>query len=296
VCRQERQRLASAPSSAVPRLAQPEAACRGGPAGRLARLQQAVSECRQQAESEYPQQAAVSACRHAAGVPFRPAARLPAEWVELVESALGSAPAVAWRPRAEVAAPEMAAPSESKLAAAEWAQPVASALQALLLQAEAVAEWDAKVQPPEVESASDARVQPPEGAGAALDAAAGPQPVAAAEPDAERQPGAVEAVPDAEVALQPEEAAARGAAGLLLAAAVAVLGAGEPRPEAAEAPLGPSARLPAAERPSALPFFCRPLPWPGPRRAVRSAHGMRRSRAALPSEQLWQAARCEGLS
>jgi len=289
----------SDPPPAVPRQAQPEGARQGGPAERWARSPQgAASVCPRQG-------AAASVCRRAASVPswFRRAVELPAwAWVELAAQASRPVP-VAWRPMLEVAAPVMACPSGSKLAEASGsAQPVASALRALSPPAEAAAGWDAKVQPPEgAAAASDARVQPPEGAGAALDAAAGPQPVAeAAEPDAERQPGAAEAaaVPDAEVALQPEEAAARGVAGLLLAAAVAaVLGAGEPRPEAAEAPLGPSARQPVAERPSAaVPFVCFPLPWPEPQRAVRSAHGMRRLRAALPSKQLWQAARCEGLS
>jgi len=305
VCRWERQHSARGPLSGVSHPAQPEAARRGGPAERLARSswypRQAASEYLQQpAASGCPQQGASSVRRHAAVVPsscFRPAG-LPAEsWVELAESALRSAPAVAWRPMAE-AAPEMASPSGSKVA--EWAQPVALALRALLPPAEAAGVACGRAaQPSEVAARSDATVQPPEGAGAASDASAGPQQAVVAEPDAVQQPAVAEAVRDAGVALRPE-AAARGAEGLRPEAAVAVRGAEVvPRPEAAAAGalLVLWARQPAAERPSAaVPFVCLPLPWPGPRRGARSAHGMRRSRAALPSEQLWQAARCEGLS
>jgi hypothetical protein len=301
VCRWGRQHSARAPLSGVSHPAQPEAARRGGPAERLARSswypRQAASEYLQQpAASGCPRQGASSVRRHAAVVPsscFRPAG-LPAEsWVELAESASRSAPAVAWRPMAEAAAPEMASPSGSKVA--EWAQPVASALRALLPPAEAACGRAA--QPLEVAARSGATVQPPEGAGAASDASAEPQQVVAAEPDAVPQPAAA-VVRDAGVALRPE-AAARGAEGLRPEAAVAVRGAEVvPRPEeAAGALLVLWARQPAAERPSAaVPFVCLPLPWPGPRRGARSAHGMRRSRAALPSGQLWQAARCGGLS
>jgi hypothetical protein len=104
-------------------------------------------------------------------------------------------------------------------------------------------------------------VRPPVGAGAALDAVAGPQRAeAAAEPDAVavQRPGvAEEGLPDAEV------------------------------------------RQPAAEHPSAVRPSWRPgglLPWLAPRRAVRSARAKRRSRAASPSRQSWRAAGCEGLS
>jgi hypothetical protein len=117
----------------------------------------------------------------------------------------------------------------------------------------------AEAQPPEgAEAVSGAGVQPPEAAGEALDAAAEP-----------RQAGAAAALRDAEV-LRPGVAA-------------------EP---------GPSVRQPAAH-PSAAPPSWRPgglLPWLAPRRAVRSAHAMRRSRVASPSRQSWRAAGCEGLS
>jgi hypothetical protein len=60
---------------------------------------------------------------------------------------------------------------------------------------------------------------------------------------------------------------------------------------------GPDAR--AAARPSAAPWVFRRgliLPLPAPRRAARSAHAMRKLRAASRSEPTWQAARCEVLS
>jgi len=236
----------------------------------------------------------VSVCRRAASVPsscFRRAVGLPAEsWVELAAQASRSAPAVAWRPMAEAAAvQEMEPPSEPKVAqAAGLAQPVASALRAPSPPAEVAAGWDAKVQPREVEvagwdakvrrlevEASDARVRPPEVEAAALDARVQP-PEEAASDAAVPQQAAVG--PDA--APQPGEAA--WAAEVLRLAAV--LGAREPRPEV---PLAPSARQPVAERPSALPFVCRPLPcpWPGPLRAVRSAHAIRKSRTASPTKQ-----------
>jgi hypothetical protein len=119
-----------------------------------------------------------------------------------------------------------------------------------------------EAQPPvAAEAASGAGVVlPPEAAGAALDVVAEPQQAVAAEglPDVEApRPGVVE---------QPERA--------------------------------PSGRLPAAEHPSAPPSCCPggPLPWLAPRRSVRSARAMRRSRAASPSRQSWRAAGCEGLS
>jgi hypothetical protein len=71
----------------------------------------------------------------------------------------------------------------------------------------------------------------------------------------------------------------------------------------AEAPPVPWGRRPVERRPAARPalaaWACRPgqpLPWPGQRPEARTAHAMWRSRAALPSTLLWQAARCEGLS
>jgi hypothetical protein len=152
----------------------------------------------------------------------------------------------------------------------------ASALQALLPAEVVAAASGAKVPPPgEAEAALSvpqpgeaaavsgaAVVLPPEAAGVALDAVAEPQ-----------QAGAAAVRLDAEV-LRPGVAAA------------------------AEQPV-PSARRPAAEHPSAAPSWRlegHPLPWLAPRRAVRSAHAMRRSRTASPSKRLWRAAGCEGLS
>ena len=173
----------------------------------------------------------------------------------------------------------MASPSEMKAAAvvAEAVRPVASAPQARLPAEEAAAASGAKVQPQEAaeaESVPSAQqpgeaaavlgagvVLPPEVAGVALDAVAEPQQaVAAAEPDAvaAQLPGV-----------------------------------------AAEALLDAEARQPAAGPPSAPPSWRpedHPHPWLAPRRAVRSAHAMQRSRAASPSKRSWRAAGCEGLS
>jgi hypothetical protein len=114
----------------------------------------------------------------------------------------------------------------------------------------------------------------------------------------------VAAVPGA--VLQPEEAAAEAVRAVPVRQPVAA----EPVRDAevlrrvaeAAAPLAPWARRLAAERlerPAVAAGVFRPghsLPWPGQRPEVRTAHAMWRSRAALPSKLLWQAARCEGLS
>jgi hypothetical protein len=218
-----------------------------------------------------------------------------------------SAPAVASRltAAAAAAAQEMAPPSETKaVEASALAQPAASAQRVLLpaaAEAEAVpcgqagplqvaaAESDARVPPQEEAAELDAAALRPEVAAVAeLDAAAVPLPeVAAAGSDvAELPPAAEAAVPGVE-AVQPPGAAA-----------VARRVAEVQRPGAAGAPVAWGQQR-AAVHPSAAPWVCRPgqaLPWLAPRRAVRSAHAMRRSRAASPSKQLWQAARCEGLS
>jgi len=168
-------------------------------------------------------------------------------------------------------------------------QPAASALRALSLQAEAAGVACVQAaQPREAAAGSGARVQPPEVAVPASDVAAEPQQEAvAAEPDAVLQPG--------EAAAE----AARAAAALRPVVVAEAEWDAEVQRLAAEAPLVPWARPPAAERLALASWVCRPgrpLPWPGPRRAVRTAHAMWRSRAALPSKPLWQAARCEGLS
>jgi len=172
----------------------------------------------------------------------------------------------------------MASPSEMKAAVGvvSSVRPVASAPQARLPVEEAAGASGAKVQPPGVAGAESA-------------------------PSA-RQPGAAEVASDAEEAQPPE------AAGVALdavaepqqaVAAEGLLDVEVQRPGVAEEPV-PSVRQPAAAHPSAaLPSWrpgARLLPWLAPRRAVRSAHAMRRSRVASPSRQTWGAAGCEGLS
>lgn len=269
----------------------------GGPGG-LAEWLVRSSSC--------PRQAAASVHRRAAAVPssgFRRAVRLPAETrAESAEQAASSSPpAVAWRPLVAAGVREMASPSESKAAgsakAAESAQPVASALRAQSPPAEAAGVACAQTaQPWAAVAGSDAWVRPPEEAVAAS-AAEPQQEVAAAVPGAGLLPGVVAAEPGAglppgvaEPARDAEVRRPVAAAGVLRDAAVV--------PRLAAVAL-PWARLPAAERPALASSVCRPglpLPWPGPRRAVRTAHAMWKSRAALPSEQLWRVARCEGLS
>ena len=271
---------------------QPEAARPGGLAEWLA------------GQLACPRQAALSAvCRRAAAVPssgFRRAVWLPAAtWVEFAAQASWLVPAVAWCPLAAagmLTAREVAPPSELQAAEAESvkavasAQPAASALRALLPRAEAAGVACVQAaQPREAAAGSGVRVQPPEVAVAASDAAAEPQQeaVVAAEPGAVLQPG--EAAAEAVRAVEAQ---------LPAVAAEEVRDAEVPLP-AAEAPLVPWARRPAAERPAVAAWVYRPglpLPWPAPRRAVRTAHAMWRSRAALPSKRWWQAARCEGLS
>ena len=241
-------------------------------------------------------------CRRAAAVPssgFRRAVWLPAAtWVEFAAQASWLVPAVAWCPLAAarmLTAREVAPPSELQAAEAESvkavasAQPAASALRALLPRAEAAGVACVQAVQPQEAAGSGVRVQPPEAAVAASDAAAEPQQeaVVAAEPGAVLQPG--EAAAEAVRAVEAQ---------LPAVAAEEVRDAEVPLP-AAEAPLVPWARRPAAERPAVAAWVYRPglpLPWPAPRRAVRTAHAMWRSRAALPSKRWWQAARCEGLS
>src|SRR5206468_12141539 len=129
------------------------------------------------------------------------------------------------------------------------------------------------------------------------------QPVVAEEVSAllGRLPAAVEE-PASGAGVQPLEAAGLASGAVAepqqAVAAEGVLGAEVPQPAVVEAP-APSARQPAVEHPSAVPWACRPgqpLPWLAPRRAERSAHVMWRSRAASPSRQSWRAAGCEALS
>jgi hypothetical protein len=162
----------------------------------------------------------------------------------------------------------------------EAVRPVASAP-----QARRPAEW--------VAAASGAKVQPQEAASAA----------------SAQQPGEAAAASGAGVVLQPGEAAVSGAA-VELPPEVALDVVAEPQQAVAEQDAvaarrpgveqpAPSARQRAAEHPSAARPSWRPgglLPCLVPRRAVRSAHAMRRSRAASPSRQSWRAAGCEDLS
>jgi len=172
--------------------------------------------------------------------------------------------------------------------AAASVPPAASAQPVLRPEAEASVVPCGQAAPRQVVAAeSDAQVRPREEAVAALGVRVPLPEEAAAESDAaELLPAAGAAVPGGE-AVQPP-----GAAALALRVAEVL------RPGAAAAPVAWGRRQ-AAARPSAAPWVCRPgqaLPGLAPRRAVRSAHAMRRSRAASPSRQLWQAARCEGLS
>ncbi len=274
-----------APSLEHPR---PEAVCRGVLAVALARSlgcprPVALSGCRRPVASWVARRDAPAAqpwFRRAMG---RSATRL--------EPASQSAPAAALHQKAG-AAQETASPSEWKaVEASAWVPPAASAQWELPPMAEAAVESDAQAPPQEVAgSESDVRVRPLEvAAEAALDAAARlpEEAVAALDVAAVQPPVAGAAVPGVAVGQPPaevgqasdEEAALRRAAG-----------------EQVPVEWG---RPPAAVRPSAAaaaPWLCLPLPWLAPRRAERSAPAMRRSQAASPSKQLWQAARCEGLS
>jgi len=201
------------------------------------------------------------------------------------------APAAAWRqPVGAASAQAMASPSEMKAAAAvaESAWPVASAPQARLPAEEAAVASGAKVQPP---GAAEAELGPSARQRGAAEAAS----VLSA-----RQPG--EAAEASGAGVQPLEAAGLASGAVAepqqAVAAEGVLGAEVPQPAVVEAP-APSARQPAVEHPSAVPWACRPgqpLPWLAPRRAERSAHVMWRSRAASPSRQSWRATGCEALS
>jgi hypothetical protein len=187
--------------------------------------------------------------------------------------------------------PAAASHQPAEAAVESSVRPAASAPQVRLPAEEAAVVWGAKAQPQEAagvlpgpsarqpeaaeevgavsaaeaqprEAASDAEeVPPPEAAGVVSDAAAEPQQVAAA------------AEPDAVAAQLPGVAAGGLSDGQVQ------------RPEAGH----PSA--PPSWRPED-----HPRPGLAPRRAERSAHAMRRSRAASPSRRSWRAAGCEDLS
>jgi hypothetical protein len=194
------------------------------------------------------------------------------------------APAAAWRQPVEAAAVQArASPSGMKAAAVGVAQPVASAQWARPLAEVAEALSGAKVRPRAAAEALPVPWVRPLGVGEA-ESAVPVQPREAAESAVAAQRLAVEA------AAQP--AAVR----LLGAEVVARLDAAEPQPAAEQR--APSVR----QRAAAHPFAAAGRPWPGrrpwlaPRQAERSAHAMRKSRAASPSRRLWQAAGCEDLS
>jgi hypothetical protein len=175
----------------------------------------------------------------------------------------------------------------------EAVRPVASAPQARRPAEGVAAASGAKVQPQEAESAASA--QQPGEAAAASGAGVVLQPGEAAVSGA-----GVELLP--EVALdavaEPQQAVAEPDAVAEPQQAVAELDAVAARRPGVEQP-APSARQRAAGHPSAARPSGRPgglLPCLVPRRAVRSAHAMRRSRAASPSRQSWRAAGCEDLS
>jgi hypothetical protein len=175
----------------------------------------------------------------------------------------------------------MASPFAMKAAAVAESQPVVSAPQARL---------------PAGAAAPGVKVQPQE----------------AAEADAKVRPQVAAQAESAAWALQPGEAAAVSGVGVVLLPEVALDAVAEPQQAVAAAEPdavavqrpgveqpAPSARQRAAVHPSAARPSWRPgglLPWLAPRRAVRSAHAMRRSRAASPSRQSWRAAGCEDLS
>jgi hypothetical protein len=193
--------------------------------------------------------------------------------------------AIAWRPLA-AEAPEMACPSEAKGVGS--AQPVAWAQQALSLPPEVPAARYARVVRPWVEAAHAVAARPVPWAASDAGVAQPREAVAAWDAGVALQREAAVAVWDAEAVPQQEVVAAAWDA------------------EAVQQPAGAAvaawwAQQRAAAHPSAAPWVFRrgpilPFAALAPQRAARSAHAMRRLRAASPSELSWQAARCEVLS
>ena len=273
---QRPERLARRHSAQAPPFqAHPQAARRDGPSAReaalLVRPQRAVSP-------ELRRGAAVRSCFR------RGEAWSSARWSAPVRPERWQVPAAAWRQPVEAAAARVrASPSAMKAAAvvAEAAQQVASAPWALLPVEVAAEASGATVRPPVAAAVSPVPSAQRPGAaevgeaGSAVEA----QPPAAGWDAAGPQRVVAEAG-------QPDAAAVR----LPAVGAEARRDAGELQPaEAAAALRAPSARRPAAEHPSAPPWPCREgqnLPWLAPRQAERSAHAMRRSRAASPSRRL----------
>jgi hypothetical protein len=244
--------------------------------------------------SERRHLAAVPPVRRDASVPLsccRPAeGRLARRRAALSGPVSLQEPAAASHRSAGAAAREMASPSATKAVVVQVESPSAPPVASARLPAEGAAvASDAKVRQPEV-----AEVRP---------GLSAQQPPGAA---AEEAVSAAQALPREEAAVeldvrgQPPEAAgavALDAAAELQREAAALLDAEARRPEAA-AVLAVRVLLPAG-RPSALPSWRREgryLPWPAPRRAARSAHALRRSRAASPSRRSLRAAGCEDLS
>jgi hypothetical protein len=210
--------------------------------------------------------------------------------------------AAAWRPPEVAAAQAMAPSSEMKAAAV-----VVSARQAAWARLPA--------------GASGAKVQPPGAAVAEVSAPSVRPRVAVAEvwapsvrlrevageapaPSVRRRGAAAEGL-----SVRPPAVAEEGPGGRGQLPGAALDAAAEPQPAVAAEEL-PDAEVPQpavpvplarqlAGRPSVPPSWRlgdRLLPWLAPRRSVRSAHTMRRSRVASPSKRSWRAAGCEGLS
>lgn len=224
--------------------------------------------------------ARLTVARHAAAARSelsRECLRQPAAQFEFAAQGPGLRPAaIAWCPLAVgAAALELACPFATGLAGS--AQPVAWAQQAPSLRPVV----------PALRAAPCGPVAPRSGEPAERYARAVRPRVAAV------HAGAVQrAAPDAQGVRPPEAVAASDAAAVPRQAGAAVRDA-EEQPQA-----GLDAR--AAARPSAAPWVFRRgliLPWfPAPQRAARSAHAMRRLRAASRSVLTWQAARCGVLS
>ena len=197
---------------------------------------------------------------------------------------------------------ELSGPAWSQVPAAASHQPAEAAVVELSVRPAASVP---RVQPPAEEAAAvwDAKAQPQAAAGV-LPGPSARQPEVAEEvvvvvSAARAQPR--EAASDAEEVRQPEAA---GVASDAVAEPQQAVAAAEPDAVAAQLP-GAAAlqdgqvQRPAAAHPSAPPSWRQEdqlHPWLAPRRAVRSAHAMRRSRAASPSRRSWRAAGCEALS
>lgn len=207
-------------------------------------------------------------------------------------------PAAAWRRAAFPSDALLVVPSDVRLAASP-AQPVSWVPQAPSLPPEVAAVGCEQVVPRSAQPAEGSRAVLPWAAAASDAGVAQPQAVAALGAAAGPPQGAA-AVARAAVAEPRQVAVAVAWAAVAELRQVAVASGAVAELPLVAAELGVWARQRAAGRPSAAPSAFRrglTLPSaPGRQRAARSAHAMRRLRAASPSERSWQAARCEGLS